>query len=231
MTSTLKLIWDAPTRAFHWLLVASVFAAIVTANIGGNLIVWHGRIGIGILGLLAFRLVWGVWGSTYARFAQFFPTPAKLAAYLRGQWQGDGHNPLGACSVLGLLALLLLQASSGLFSNDDIAFNGPLYGLVSHAVSNQLTELHGMAAIAIYAMIGLHIAAIGFYTLVKKDNLVKPMITGRKETKLATPPASGGGWKAFVAALLIALMVVYFASGSTLKTPAAPPQKLEAPSW
>lgn len=99
-------LWDLPTRLFHWSLALLVFGAILTGKIGGGAMVWHGRIGIALVGLLVFRLIWGFVGWTYARFAQFMPTPASLSAYLRGQWRGLGHNPFGAISVLGLLALL-----------------------------------------------------------------------------------------------------------------------------
>jgi cytochrome b len=135
-------VWDLPTRVFHWSLFVSVTFALLTGLEGGNWMVWHARAGLLILGLLIFRLVWGLLGSTYARFAEFAPTPGRLLAYLQGRWQGLGHNPLGALSVFALLALLLWQASSGLFSNDDIAFDGPLYDLVSKSTSDWLSSLH-----------------------------------------------------------------------------------------
>ncbi|MCL2636423.1 MAG: cytochrome B, partial [Betaproteobacteria bacterium] len=88
MNSKRIRLWDLPTRLFHWLLVLAVAGAVICGQLGGGLIVWHGRLGLFIVGLLVFRLVWGVIGSTYARFAQFFPTPAKLRAYLKGEWRG-----------------------------------------------------------------------------------------------------------------------------------------------
>ena len=107
-TRTIR-IWDLPTRLFHWLLLLLVVASFVTGWVGGNLIEWHARAGIAITGLLAFRLVWGFVGSTYARFAHFVPGPGRLLTYVRGQWRGLGHNPLGALSVLALLAILIFQ--------------------------------------------------------------------------------------------------------------------------
>ncbi|HXE41263.1 MAG TPA: cytochrome b/b6 domain-containing protein, partial [Azonexus sp.] len=109
-------LWDLPTRLFHWLLALSVIGAIVSGQIGGNLMEWHGRIGLLIIGLIVFRLAWGVLGTTYARFGHFFPTAAKVKAYLKGEWKGHGHNPLGALSVFGLLGLVAVQAVSGLFA-------------------------------------------------------------------------------------------------------------------
>ncbi|MDR2838497.1 MAG: cytochrome b/b6 domain-containing protein [Azonexus sp.] len=223
-------LWDLPTRLFHWLLVLSVIAAIISGQLGGGLIDWHGRIGLLIIGLLAFRLVWGLIGSTYARFAQFFPTPAKIRAYLKGEWHEPGHNPLGAFSVFGLLAVLLIQAALGLFANDDIAFKGPLFDLVDKSLSNRLTGLHHLIANLLFILIGLHVAAIAFYAIVKKDNLVRPMLTGDKEVNNGQD-ARGGGLIALIVALLLAGAAVYGASGDWLPPPPPPPPAAEVPSW
>ena len=230
-------IWDLPTRLFHWLLVISIVAAIVTGKIGGNAIVWHGRIGLFIVGLLAFRIVWGFIGSTYARFASFFPTPAKIGRYLRGQWRGLGHNPLGALSVFGLLAAIALQLVTGLLANDDIAYQAYLSGLIDKSLGDTLTGVHRLAINLLIALIGLHLAAIVFYAHVKKDNLVKPMLTGWKETEEGTEDSSaqsatGGGMVAFIVAMAIALAAVYGASGAWISTPPPPPTPVQsAPSW
>jgi len=227
------LLWDLPTRVFHWSLVALVVASVISGKIGGNAIVWHGRCGLAIVGLLAFRLVWGLIGSTYARFLSFIPTPASLIAYLRGQWHGVGHNPLGAFSVFGLLCLLALQAGTGLFGNDDIAFRGPLAGLVSGELSDWLTGVHKLSINLLIALIVLHLAAITFYARVKKDNLVQPMVTGWKEVEAGrAESATGGGWRAFCVALLIALAAVYGASGAWWRpTPVTPPASAPTPAW
>ena len=223
-------LWDLPTRLFHWLLVLGVVASIVSGQLGGNLIEWHGKIGLFILGLIVFRLVWGLIGSTYARFAQFFPTPAKIKAYLRGEWRGVGHNPLGAFSVFGLLGLVAFQVVSGLFSNDDIAFVGPFFDLVSKDLSNRLTGLHKLSSNLLILLIGLHLAAIAFYARVKKDNLVKPMVLGWKETAEGES-AKGAGFVALIVALAIAAAAVYAASGALLPPPPPPPPAAETPSW
>jgi cytochrome b len=223
-------IWDLPTRLFHWMLVLCVLASFVSGQLGGNLIEWHGKIGLFIVGLIVFRLVWGLIGSTYARFTQFFPTPAKLRAYLRGDWRGVGHNPLGAFSVFGLLALVGIQVSTGLFSNDDITFFGPLYELVSKDVSNQLTGLHKLSSNLLLVLIGLHLCAIAFYTRIKKDNLIKPMVRGWKETDEGES-AKGGGVLALLVALAIALAAVYAASGALLPPPPPPAPVAETPKW
>lgn len=223
-------VWDLPTRVFHWVLVVTVLVAVISGQVGGNWIDWHARCGLLAAGLVAFRLVWGVVGSSYARFAQFFPTPARVRAYLAGHWQGAGHNPLGACSVLALLGLLTVQIVSGLFANDDIAFTGPLYELVGKELSNRLTGMHHLFADLLLILVALHIAAILFYTHVKKQDLVKPMLTGRKHGG-GGEPARGGGWGAFLFALLLALAVVYGASGAWLPAPPAVPPAASTPAW
>ena len=100
------VLWDLPLRVFHWSLMAAVTAAIVTGELGGAWMPWHGRAGLLIVGLLVFRVVWGVLGSATSRFTHFAPSPGRLLAYLRGRWRGVGHNPLGALSVFALLGLL-----------------------------------------------------------------------------------------------------------------------------
>lgn len=222
-TRTIR-IWDLPTRLFHWLLLLLVVASFVTGWVGGNLIEWHARAGIAITGLLAFRLVWGFVGSTYARFAHFVPGPGRLLAYVRGQWRGLGHNPVGALSVLALLSILIFQAVSGLVANDDIAFEGPLYALVSKSTSDSLSSLHRQNFWIIIGLVSLHVLAIAFYALVKKDNLVKPMITGVKEVvDPAHEPARGGGLVPFLIALAITAGVLYVATGSFIEAPPPPP--------
>ena len=206
-------LWDLPTRLFHWGLVLCVAAALVSGQIGGKLIELHGKIGLVIVGLLAFRVVWGFAGSTYARFAQFFPTPAKIKAYRKGEWRGLGHNPLGALSVFGLILLLTFQVLSGLFANDDIAFVGPLCGLIGKSLSDRLSGFHEQLSDAVIALVVLHVGAIAFYVRVKKENLVKPMLTGWKED-VAGETAKGGGLIAVITALSSAAAAVYVASGA-----------------
>lgn len=231
MNSKKIRVWDLPTRLFHWLLVLAVVGLVVTGKVGGNLIDWHGRIGVGLAGLIAFRLVWGVVGSTYARFGQFFPTPARIAAYLRGGKHGGvGHNPLGALSVFALLGVLSVQLLTGLVANDDIAFVGPLYDLVGRDLSNLATGWHKLVINLLILLVVLHVAAIGFYARVKKDNLVRPMVTGWKEVTEGEP-ARGGGWLAVLLALALAGLVVYAASGAWLPEPPPPPPAVATPAW
>jgi cytochrome b len=223
-------VWDLPTRLFHWTLVVLVIAAFISAKVGGNAMLWHGRIGLAILGLLTFRIVWGFVGSTYARFTQFVRGPATIHAYLRGEWQGLGHNPLGALSVLALLGILLLQAATGLLSNDDIAFAGYLASLVGTELSTQITGVHHLLEKVLLLLLVAHIGAIAYYGHVKKHNLVRPMITGWTEGKLCQS-AKGGGVPAFLVALAIAALAVWAASGALLPPPPPPAAATDAPSW
>jgi cytochrome b len=230
-------LWDLPLRIFHWSLLAAVSTAIVTGLLGGSWMPVHGKAGLTIAGLLAFRVIWGFVGSTHSRFASFVPTPGKLLNYVRGRWLGVGHNPLGALSVLALLGLLSVQVGTGLVGNDDIAFTGPLASLVDEALSTRLTGLHHQLATVLYVLLGLHVAAIAFYGHVKKHKLVKPMVTGWKDVDEQVGPPRRARPRALVAALLIAFGAVYLASGSWITTPsaiAAPgntPAAKPSPSW
>ncbi|MGC8119856.1 cytochrome b/b6 domain-containing protein [Marinobacter sp. VGCF2001] len=220
-------LWDLPTRCFHWLLVLAVVGSVATVKLGAGWMAWHERFGLAVVGLLVFRLVWGFVGSTYARFAQFVRGPRALMGYLSGQWQGVGHNPLGALSVLAMVALFGFQAASGLFANDDIAFNGPLYPLVSSGWSDTLSSWHRLTEWGLYAVVGLHVAAVLFYTHVRKDNLIRPMINGRKQVRDGSgTDARGGGWFAFLVALGVAIAAVWVASGGLVPPPPPPPQNL-----
>ncbi|MEH6560395.1 MAG: cytochrome b/b6 domain-containing protein [Marinobacter sp.] len=220
-------LWDLPTRLFHWLLVLSVTGSLVSVNLGGTWMVWHERFGLTVIGLLSFRVVWGVVGSTHARFFEFVPAPASIAAYLKGEWQGLGHNPLGALSVIAMLGLLGFQAVTGLFATDAIAFDGPLYRAVSSSWNDTITSWHKLTEWFIYGLIGLHTASVVFYTFVKKDNLIAPMITGRKAVSEPAPyQREGGGWIALVVGLAVAGIAVWLASGGVLPPPPPPPPDL-----
>jgi len=237
MTTSVSLkriqVWDLPMRVFHWALAAAVTIAIVTGELGGSWMELHAKAGLTILGLVVFRLVWGVIGSSNARFVNFAPTASKLRSYLRGRWKGHGHNPLGALSVFALLALLTVQAGSGLFGNDDIAFTGPLYALVDEALSGRLTGLHKQLANLLLGLLALHIAAIFVYLRLKKDNLIKPMLRGWKEVRSGESQRQGSA-SALLVALALALAAVWLASGAVLhKAPAAAAavQQSAKPAW
>ena len=223
-------VWDLPIRLFHWLLVASITFAYVSGTLGGNLIDWHGRAGFFIVGLVVFRIVWGFIGTPTARFATFVRGPAAIRAYLRGEWRGLGHNPIGALSVLGLLALVGVQAATGLFTNDDIAYQGPLADIVGKDLSDNFHGWHAWLQNGLLALVVLHVGAIAFYLRVKKENLVKPMITGWKDNAQGES-ARGGGIVAFAVAVVVAASAVYGASGVWLPAPPPAPKAVETPNF
>jgi len=148
---------------------------------------WHAYCGYLALALVVFRIIWGFAGSWHARFANFVPSPKRLVAYLKGETAGGlGHNPLGALSVIALLLAVLLQASTGLFADDDIFFQGPLTKYVSNATVAFLTSIHRFNQYIIMALVALHIGAILFYQIYKKESLVRPMITGDKKVPVTS---------------------------------------------
>jgi len=200
------LVWDLPLRLFHWLLVLLVVLSFVSAKIGGNAMQVHLLSGYTVLALLLFRILWGFLGGTHARFASFVRGPAAVIAYLRGNEGGRhlGHNPAGAWSAILMLAVLLLQAATGLFANDDIATEGPLAKLVSKALSDRITGIHYLNVKLLFALIGLHLSAIAFYLFYKRDNLVKPMLTGFKDAAAGPGETAQGGGKTWLAAVLLA---------------------------
>jgi cytochrome b len=178
-------VWDLPIRLFHWALVVLVVVSFTTAKIGGNAMQYHVWSGAAILGLLLFRLIWGFIGGPTARFRHFVRGPSAAWRYARSLLRPSperhlGHNPLGGWSIMAMLLALLLQAATGLFATDDIATQGPLYHLVNDGIAGRLTRIHLFNETILIALVALHILAVLFYLLVKKENLVTPMITGRK---------------------------------------------------
>lgn len=209
-------VWDLGVRFFHWALVACVVTSFVTIKIGGNAMTYHVWSGYAILTLLLFRILWGFAGGTHARFASFVRGPGAVIAYLKGMFARHehpappGHNPVGALSVLAMLAVLLFQATSGLFTNDDIAFEGPLYKWVGKELSDKLTHWHHFNEKVIILLVLLHLAAIAFYFFRHKDNLVRPMVTGVKRVFGYGGESRHGSTGLAVALLAACGGVVYF---------------------
>jgi cytochrome b len=207
------LVWDVPTRLFHWLLVIFVIFSYVTGNIGGNAMQYHEWSGFTILALLLFRLVWGFVGSRESRFMTFVRGPSAVVRYATTLLRNDsthylGHNPLGGWSIIVLLFTLLVQAGTGLFANDDIVTEGPLFDWVGRATSDWLTRVHKLNQQVIIVLVCVHVLAVLFYFFYKRDNLVKPMIIGVKQWSGADPlPETGRTWMAVVIAGLAALAV------------------------
>lgn len=200
-------VWDLPTRVFHWTLAFSVICLIITGFKGGDAMTWHFRFGYGVLTLLLFRLVWGIIGGKWSRFASFLYAPSSIVRYFKGQ--GDplhsvGHNPLGAFSVFAMLVLLLAQVGTGLISDDEISAAGPLTKFVSNATVMLASGYHvTLGKVLVIVLIVTHIAAILFYLLKKRENLIEPMLKGDKLLPTNTPASTDtAGTRALAAAIL-----------------------------
>ena len=212
-TPGIVVVWDVPTRLFHWLLVVFVLISFVTGKIGGNAMQYHQWSGYMVLTLLLFRIVWGLIGSRESRFVKFVKGPAAVVRYATTFLSSNatpylGHNPLGGWSIIAMLVALLVQAGTGLFANDDIITEGPLFDWVSKATSDWLTQIHKLNQIVIIGLVCVHVLAILFYFFYKRENLITPMITGAKKWNSSEPrPAAGSTWTAAVTAGLVALAV------------------------
>jgi len=204
-------VWDLPTRLFHWALAVCVVASFVTGHIGGNALAWHMRSGYTIFTLLAFRILWGLVGGRWSRFASFVYSPGSVLRYLRRQSRPEehhevGHSPLGALSVFALIVILVAQVGTGLFADDEIATTGPLNRFVASATGLALTAWHkGAGQWGIVLLVSLHLAAILWYRVGRGIDLVRPMLTGDKALPEAVPASVDGVAARVLAAVLIGL--------------------------
>ena len=184
------VVWDVPTRLFHWLIVALVAAAYVTWRF--NLMEWHAKAGNAVLTLLVFRVLWGFFGSDTARFSRFVASPRAVARHLTRLFRREpdretGHNAAGGWMVLILLAVLFAEALSGVYVLNDVADAGPFTEIAPPPVANAITALHWIFWDALLAAAALHVLAIAIYAAAKGQNLLTPMITGRKTLPAELP--------------------------------------------
>lgn len=190
------LVWDIAVRSFHWLLVALLALSWYTGETGGlDEMTWHMWSGSAVLALVLFRIVWGLVGSTSARFSHFLYAPGEVVRYAIGLARGapphyPGHTPLGGWMIVLMLICLLLQAATGLFANDDIVTEGPLAAWVSKETSDWLTALHEWNFEVLLVLAGVHVAAVLFYVIVLRQNLVRAMFTGRKRLRDDQSPSA-----------------------------------------
>lgn len=218
MTAVLY-VWDLPLRLCHWLLAAALAASYVTGQQGGLWLDWHARLGLFILALMVFRLVWGFVGTTFARFASFYPTFRRLKEHLAASSPKPGHNPFGALAIFSLFLAVLAQAGTGLFAvEDESEFYGPLNALVTSSVAEKLTAWHAKLIYLLLVLTLLHMGAIAYYWLGKGRNLVAPMLNGKcaVAADVAPPVIDGGGWPALLLALGIAAMTVWLVGSGTV---------------
>ena len=203
-------IWDAPTRLFHWLVV--VLVALLWWSAEEERLDLHLTLGLVMLGLLVFRLLWGLFGSSTARFASFVRGPRAMLDYVRGRAGFvPGHNPVGALSVLALLGLLAALVGLGLLASDeDGLYSGPLAHLIDPDLSEALTELHEEGFDVLLVLVGLHVAAILYYRLIKREDLVTPMVTGVREAPEGTAPMVAAPLWRLLLALAVAVGVAWW---------------------
>ena len=199
-------VWDLPVRLNHWLLAALM--AFSWWSVKSDHVDWHIWSGIAILTLLLFRLMWGFVGSSTARFANFVRGPKQVVRYLRGDWRGIGHSPLGALSIVGLYLVTLTQVGLGLLNEDDDGlFAGPLANFLSPDTTDKIRDLHELNFKLLLGLITLHVAAILYYRLVRGKKLTKPMITGRAATDASAGEMRPGKWWVAVICLTLAFAI------------------------
>lgn len=180
------LVWDFPTRVFHWSLVSAISFSVYTGLNGGfKEMDYHMYSGYFILSLVIFRIAWGFLSTGNARFGRFITSPSTVISYARAVKNQKvdpypGHNPLGGLSVLSILFILLVQTMTGLFANDDILVEGPLVHLVSEELSNQLTSIHHISIWFLGGLIILHLSAIVIHEVIFKHKLIIPMLSGKR---------------------------------------------------
>ena len=211
-------VWDLPTRLFHWLLVVLILLLYATGEFGMLDMRWHFWLGYATLALIVFRLLWGLFGSQTSRFADFVRGPVGVGRYVKAQISTNvhfsaGHNPLGGWSVLALLLSVLLQSVTGLFASDGIDTDGPFSGSVSGYTVKLMTRLHNWNENVLLLLVALHVAAVLFYLLIKHDNLITPMVTGRKQAVVPGTLHFASTWLALLLLLLslaaVAVLVWY----------------------
>jgi cytochrome b len=208
-----KLVWDLPVRICHWALLVAVLGAYITHRLGLRWYAVHAWCGYVVLVLVGARIVWGVVGTRHARFANFVRSPASALRYL-WSWRDAtseryaGHNPLGGYMVVVLLLLLLGVAVSGLFANDQIANTGPLYGYVSAALSDQLSGWHQRLFSLLEIAVGLHVAAVLAHRWLRREELIGPMISGKKPSQWLRPGDAISGSRTWLALLIVLLLAL-----------------------
>ena len=193
------LVWDVPTRVFHWLQALSFGAAYLTA-FSERMRNYHVAFGYILLGLLVFRLLWGFVGTRYARFRSFLFDPKQIAVYLLAMFKGKpahylGHNPAGSLSVWLLLALGLFIGVTGVLALQDDA-------------SDLVVDLHGVATNVMLGVIALHLAGVLMSSILHRENLVRAMVTGTKAAGREKGIQRSYNWLGVL--MLIAVVVFWF---------------------
>ena len=203
-------VWDRPTRLVHWLIVLLIAASWWTGENGR--MDYHRYCGYLLLGLVAFRVYWGLFGASTARFSQFVRGPRAVWGYLRGRWETlPGHNPFGALSVVALLSLLSAQIVLGLFAVDvDGIESGPLSSHVSFATGRLCAKLHHQVFNVLLVLIAVHVAAVLFYVFVKKQNLIAAMFHGKRVYSEDLPPVVNASKVRLIVGAIVVAALTWF---------------------
>ncbi len=201
-------VWDLPVRLFHWALVLLMAMLFLSAYAGQ--MDAHGAIGRVVLVLAVFRLLWGFIGSQTSRFSDFVKGLGGIRAYLaNGKLETVGHNPLGALMVVAMLAAVLGQAVSGMFSSDGLGFSGPFARSVSSVASDLAAGFHAITAYVMAGLIAVHVLAILWHWIRRRENLIVPMFSGKKWVPRNTvQPLFASSALALVTVALVAVLVV-----------------------
>jgi cytochrome b len=205
-----NIVWDLPTRLFHWTLVVLIALQYLSGEFEWLPMEWHYWLGYATLALIVFRVLWGFTGSRTSRFAAFVRGPGAVTRYaidsLRGRTADVvGHNPVGGWSVLLMLACIFVQAVSGLFASDDLTETGPLAARVSDATVHWMTRVHEINRYVLLMLIAIHLTAVAMHWVVRRHNLVAPMLHGRGKAD-GEPMRPASAW------LALALLIVSVAA-------------------
>jgi len=218
-------LWDLPVRLVHWSIVLLMPALWWTWK--SSQLVLHEQLGLLALGLLVFRIYWGLFGASTARFAGFVKGPRAVGVYLGTLFSKSGepivgHNPMGGWSVMVLLGLLSATVGAGLFTEDTDGLSpGPLNYRIHGALSEGMEHWHHLLFNGLLAFIALHLLAIGFYAIVKRENLIGPMLTGRRTLSSSiAEPAFAPLWRLALGVAFAILVVWWIWLGAPLHGPA-----------
>jgi cytochrome b len=206
------IVWDLPTRLFHWTLVILIVLQYASGEFGLLPMEWHYRLGYATLALIVFRVLWGFAGSPTSRFALFVRGPAEVARYglesLRGRAHVVfGHNPVGGWSVVLMLASVAVQSISGLFASDDLTEAGLLATRVSDATVKWMTRIHNVNRYVLLILIVLHVMAVLLHWVMRHENLIAPMLHGRAPIDGAKSMPVVSMWRALALLVLSAAAV------------------------
>lgn len=210
-------VWDGPVRVVHWSMVLLFVLLVISGLRGGDALQWHMRFGQALLALVLFRVLWGFVGSRNARFRAFVRGPRAAARYVRSRVRRTPeihatHNPIGGWMVIALLVAMLVQIGTGLFTNDDILWDGPLAKHVSKETSDALASFHRRFAWVVVTLAALHVLAVVAYLTVFRENLAKAMVDGMKSlpADLADPSAASASSVRAMVLLAVCGIAVWF---------------------